>query len=112
VRKALAIVTVACVVAGAALTGCSSVSVPGGDTGLSRALARVAANSATRTFVSYDDTAALTKLVGKQPAVSGFGVLLLGVPILPRLLGICPATPASLPWTPSTGSPRDCRPRP
>lgn len=80
VRKPLAIVIVVCVAAGVGLTGCSSlplVSGSGGDTGLGQALTRVAANSTTRSWVSYDATGKLTKLVGKQLTRSGFGALLL-----------------------------------
>jgi hypothetical protein len=85
VRKPLAIVTVVCVAAGVGLTGCSSLPLlggSGGDTGLGQALTRVAANSTTRSWVSYDATGKLTKLVGKQFTVSGFGPLLLEGTIL------------------------------
>lgn len=78
VRKALAIITVIWVAAGAALVGCSSLPlVGGGGTGLDQALKRVAANDATRNWVRYDATGKLTKLVGKKLSASGFGALLL-----------------------------------
>jgi hypothetical protein len=81
VRKPLAIVAVASIAAAVGLTGCSSLPLlggSGGGSGLHQALARVAANDATRTWVSYDATGKLTKLVGKQLTGSGFGALLLG----------------------------------
>ena len=76
----MAIVTVLSVAAGIGLTGCSSLPLVGesrGDTGLRQALSKVAANSTTRTWVSYDATGKLTALVGKKLTVAGFGALLL-----------------------------------
>lgn len=100
VRKALTVITVACVAAGAALTGCSSPPVSGllgAGTGLDQALSRVEANSATRASVSYDATGKLTELVGEQPTGTGFGALLLGgtslapfAQLLPGDTGIAP----------------------
>jgi hypothetical protein len=72
------VVAIVAVVVG--LTGCSSPPLAGGSgggTGLEQALRRVAANSATRTWVSYDATGKLTELVGKQLTASGYGALLL-----------------------------------
>jgi hypothetical protein len=78
VRKTSVFVTVMSVAAGVALTGCSSLPlIGGGGTGLHQALTRVAANDATRKWVTYDATGKLTKLVGKHPTGSGFGTLLL-----------------------------------
>jgi hypothetical protein len=74
----LVFVTVVSVAAGVALAGCSSLPlIGGGGTGLHQALSRIAANDATRKWVSYDATGKLTKLVGKRPGGSGFGLLLL-----------------------------------
>jgi hypothetical protein len=78
VRKTLVFVAVVSVAAGVALTGCSSLPlIGGGGTGLHQALGRIAATDATRKWVTYDAIGKLTRLVGKQPGGSGFGLLLL-----------------------------------
>jgi hypothetical protein len=64
----------------AAVTGCSGGSPSGaggsGGTGLESALSRVADTANTRSEISYDNTAALVQLAGKNPATTkGFAEL-------------------------------------
>jgi hypothetical protein len=63
-----------------AVAGCSGGSSPGGGgsggSGLESALSRVADTASTRSSVSYDDTAALVRLAGTNPAsTKGFAQL-------------------------------------
>jgi hypothetical protein len=58
--------------AGLAACGSGGGAGPGGSTGLEAALARVADTSSMRSFITYDDTAALVKTAGSAYAVSGY----------------------------------------
>jgi hypothetical protein len=59
------------------LTACGSGGgAAAGGTGLDAALSRVADNSNMRSFISYDDTAALVKLGGKAFKPAGFSALI------------------------------------
>jgi hypothetical protein len=66
----------AVVFAGALVACGSSGGGAAGGTGLDAALSRVADNSNMRSFISYDDTAALVKLGGKAFKPAGFSSLI------------------------------------
>ena len=62
-------------VAATAGSGCSADKADKEEAGFAGALSRIAATDLTKAQISYDDTAALRKLVGDGPPGQGFGIL-------------------------------------